>query len=223
MQLIFIPGMSRSGTTWVSNWLKTHSDVHLQAENYVLLNSYKKYKDTENFENNIRDEVIKQFNEYNSGKQYFIDKSPNGLFIVPIIRKLFPDAKILCFYKYGPNLVYSYMNLPSHWVSHKEWTIEEATYDYISNAQKINLNNTDPHIMYLRYENLLIEPEKMSKNILNFLELSDTIGSLEVWKKPANTDHKFYDNERWKTLGSEAIEYMKKMNTELIRLGYDPI
>lgn len=220
---VFIPGLSRCGTTWVTNWLKTHSDVHLQEENYILLNSYKKHKNTQSWENIIKNAVINKFNEYNSNKSVFIDKSPEFITFVPIIRKLFPTDKIMCFYKYGPNLVYSYMHLPSHWVTHKEWTIEEAVDTYIENAKMIDLNNIDPNIIYIRYEELLKKPVEMSKKILNFIGLSDTIGSLEVWKKPANTDHKFYDNERWKTLGSEAIEYMKKMNTELIRLGYEPI
>ena len=70
-----------------------------------------------------------------NNKKVLVDKSPGNLCYSLRFRNIFPEYKILIFYKYGPDFVYSYLNLPANLRRGKNlhWTEKKVSNYYIMN------------------------------------------------------------------------------------------
>lgn len=224
---IFMPGIVRSGTTWVSEWLGEHPDISL-IRSYLLLYTKQMlinyptslYTKPNDFRAML-DSVFS--NNLDIGKTTVLDASPGDLdfrneHISSLISSLCENAKILVLYRDGKNWVHSMLNLP--WKSNYNWTAETATEEWIS-KMKIILGPTPLNTLHIKYEDLLAE--NGYRKILDFLEIEHA--PIISWNsvRPGNTKSTFHDPNKWKSLSLDQIEYMKKMNPHLEAAGYDPI
>lgn len=211
-QIVFIPGLSRCGTTWIGRWLKSHDEIQVFNDMFIYQN-LKKSKCTDQ---EIRSFVLDYYYA-RTKRKIVVDKSPGSLALLNDYRGIFPESKIMIFYKYGPDYVYSFQHLPTRWPNHRPVPVERVVNDYIRETRYITLQD-DENLIHLRYEDLLSEPTKMGKRICEFLNIQHT--ALIPWGTPANTNFDSYNPDRWKELGEENIEKLKAMNPVLERLGY---
>lgn len=231
-QFIFIPGVGRCGTTWVTKWLSEHPLVETIHESYLVPQTFRLIKPIEYpFPkegvvelSEIRDLLHKIYNRRAGKKTIFIDKSPTNLYDsngdeeTSKIWSLFPSAKIMIFYKDGKDIAYSQKNLP--WQSRKLWTASEIISLWKDFVKFYSLNPPSEKLIYVKYENLLDNPEQESDRICKFIGI--THYSIRPWEKPTNTKTTKYDKQRWKLLPEGLINKLKKINNDLNLMGYDP-
>lgn len=144
-QPIFIVGMIRSGTTLVEKIVSSHADVQAGGElSYLPVHTRGILGDSNTVDSKQASQVIDGYlrllGEIGKGRTRVTDKLPQNFYLVGVIRKLFPKAKIIhckrnpldtCFSIYvtpynGPvrfahikrNSIENYLNylrLASHW------------------------------------------------------------------------------------------------------------
>ena len=146
---------------------------------------------------------------------------PGFVGVADDIFRFFRDAKILLFYRYGPNYVYSLLNLPE-WGNREKWTFESALEDCLLNLRFITPEKPDNRVLYLKYEEMIENPSEFSKKIEQFLGTTSSI-RLEAWKLPINTIQQEHEFDRWKKLTRKQMEKMRIMNKDLRRLGYPEV
>lgn len=231
-QMIFIPGMSRSGTTWVSYWLAGHEKVALLDETYIMHRSFS-LTDGRWTHKHVTDDHVRRFltsvyEDASEGKPFIVDKSPASFMLdkrTPItifIERVFPDAKTLIMFRDGKNFVYSVMNLPWRFGAIK--TVEEAVDVWIRRAKCLLSRNRNfgPNTMITKYEDLISNPKDESKRIAEFVGLPD-LPAIEPWKEPIKTKNTKYVKDRWKRFGEKDLTIMKQMNPYLRQFGYEPV
>jgi len=167
--VIFLFSLPRSGSTLLQRMLMTHPEIASVGESWLLLPfcyTLKKqgllaeYRHAtchiafEDFIKTLPDKeedyylALKTFAKTLYEKQclnnekYFLDKTPRYYFIIPEIVKIFPEAKFIF---YETDLTYG----------HKA----------IVNGYKLL-----KHKFFIRYEELVLEPEKSIKSIYKYLE-----------------------------------------------------
>jgi hypothetical protein len=228
-QFIFIPGMARSGTTWVANWLDQHDDVQFLDETYIIQRSFEMRTGqwTHRFitDIHVRKFLTEIYEDASDDKPIIVDKSPASftlnqkMLVSDYIHSIFPEAKVLLMYRDGKHYVYSVMNLP--WGNAPIKDVEHGVRVW-NNRAKVLINRRKefgPNVMTVRYEDLLDHPAEKSKEIADFLGLD--LPAIEPWKKPVKTKNTMYVADRWKRFSSEELLTMTKMNPFLKKLGYD--
>ena len=168
-----------------------------------------------------------------SSRSRVLEKTPKHLEHIRQLLKWFPDAKIICIIRDGRDAVDSLMNAPwTHSCAPKHaaywaWCVRKAL---IYKAQY-------PGCFYLlRYEDLLLNPEKKLEEIFGFLGerfesgilLSERSGIVPDWERgwKENSTKKIDANNayKWKKkVGSKlsaSYPYIF-MKDELILMGYD--
>ena len=230
-QFIFIPGMARSGTTWVSEWIAQREDVAFFDESYLIQKAFEFSDGQWSYrfvtDQHIRDLITTIYEDSAEGKPIILDKSPASLTLnkkmltSTYIHRLFPDAKVLIMHRDGKQYVYSVMNLP--WGNAPIKDVDEAVSIWITRA-KILLSRSaefSENPKSVRYEDLLEQPDEKGKEIADFLGLE--LPPLEPWKVPVKTKNSKYVPNRWKRLDKESLRVMRRMNPFLKRMGYDPV
>ena len=233
MHYVYIPGMDRCGTSWVTRWLKKHPDIYVENERYLIPNLSRVFlrkgiaKAADVDVQNMRRIVLEESARWNAaGKAYFIDKSPGTLLtkrggesLLAIVAELLPQARVLVFYKYGPDYVFSRAHLPA-WG--RSVMPAESVTTYVENIRLVVPDAPPANTLFLKYEDLCARPDEMAARIGQFLGIA-LEHKLEPWTRPVNTRHVRYDSERWKTMSLDEIEDMTRMDPELVRLGYPSV
>ncbi len=104
--LIFIVGMTRSGTTLIEQVLSAHDDVTAAGELPFLVDAIdKEFKKKENVLDlnevseknlvNIQNYYLGRIKEYNFSEKFIIDKAPLNFKWVGFIKKVFPNSYII--------------------------------------------------------------------------------------------------------------------------------
>ncbi len=177
---IFIVGCPRSGTTLLRIILNSHSKVCSGEETGIL--SYMddlfktRWKQLQNYnitEEEFLEEVKKFFLAIHhrycdiTKKSIWVDKTPSHGKHLDFISRLFPRCKIIHIIRDGRDVA----------ASHKDkWGKKgfySALYEWISYVRGIRKFRTKLPGQYfeIKYENLVKNPEKTLKNLLDFLEL----------------------------------------------------
>ena len=226
---LFIPGMSRSGTSWVTRWLEERPDLASAHETYLIRYAFDMvYHQPPTgrlvSSNHARSFLRRVYADHAAGRPWIVDKSPGEFFYkgVPvrdIIWELFPEAFVLWLYRDGKDFVYGLLHLP--WEARTVWNVQNATDYWIREMRPLLEAQPHPRMMIVRYEDLLREPQG-SRQISAFLGLRHH-ADIRPWAKPVNTMNRGRAAGRWKALDAESLTEMKRMNPYLVQCGYDPV
>jgi Sulfotransferase family len=196
MNKFFIVGCPRSGTTMLQQALNRHSQIAIPPETtffielfgrtlraqqrYIhLLNADLRIDlpiPTEKLSGPPRLKVLFDQMAYQYlqrlGKPtvtLFGEKTPGHLRCLPEIRTLFPDSKIILIYRDGRDVALSLSQVP--WMHH-DLHVAFALWLYYFRIHRRLMKNKIPGVYYVKYEDLIVDPENGFRAILNFLGLS---------------------------------------------------
>lgn len=264
---IFLFSLPRSGSTLLQKVLMSHKDIASVAEPWLMLPfsyAYKKegiiteyahyesYIAFEDFINNLpnkEDDYYQALSTFVNilyekqclnNEKYFLDKTPRYYYIIPEIAKVFPDAKFIFLFR---NPIHVMSSMVQTWSDNrfKKMYAFERDVNYGPKALTNGYELLKGKAYALQYEEYVLDPEKYTKEICEYLEIDfdenmlssfavqDTKGrmgdptgiknynsispeSLEKWKKT------FCSNFRKHFL----IRYINTMDENVLKIqGYD--
>ena len=205
---IFLISQPRSGSTFLQALLSSHSKIYSVSEPWLLLHEllpmanlnyeadfdqqeWKKAFDNilsllpdneETYYYAVRKKVHYLFSElmhYNEVKaRYYLDKTPRYYFILNMIPRVFPDAKIIILKRNPLDVFCSIFNT---WVR-EDWSkFSKYYYDLMLAIPRINnfLQDTHKYVYVLHYEMLKEHTDQEIKKIFKFLNLTSENTNLE--------------------------------------------
>ena len=190
---IFIIGVPRSGTTLVEKIIASgYNKIPIGEETGIFGNlvdeeifrSEKVNIDLESF----REKVIEKYNEkklIQADSDYtFTDKSLDNFFYIELIRKVFPNAKII---NCRRNPISSIMSILENNLIEISWAHNlKSIFKYFNIYYKIieNYQKSLPDFIYdLKFEKFIKNPEIESKKLMSFCNLSWDKKCLEFYKR----------------------------------------
>ena len=102
------------------------------------------------------------------GVTLFGEKTPEHTGLLPGVRRLFPDAKILVLYRDGRDVAQSLTQVP--WMSSHLY-VNFVVWLYYQWVVRKERQGNDPNVHFARYEDVVADPEKQLSAVLNFLGL----------------------------------------------------
>ena len=184
---VFILGMPRSGTTLVEQIISSHASVYgageLQAISAILLsisqqlehaNSYPECMSL--FDEKMAEEYsaryLQEIAVHSATAKHITDKFPGNYFKIGLIKTLFPDARIILCQR---NPLDTCISIFFHCIQDWKWSFEltelgQYYLDYqriMSHWQKL----FPGEIFTVQYEELVMEQEKVSKQLIDYLGL----------------------------------------------------
>jgi len=239
---IFILGMPRSGTTLVEQILSNHPDVFGGDEcefiqNLLIKNFGKKIDNIKSYFDGLINFDIKKFNEI--GLEYLekmknisknskrhTDKMPENFLWIGFIKLILPKAKIIhCYRNSKDNCLSIYKNhFPGGKINY--------SYDLAKIVEYYNLysdllkywNSLFPNFIFnVKYEDLILNPEKEIKNLLKFCKLDWNNNCLNfhnnkrIVKTASDVQarSKIYNSSvnSWKNYENYLTKYFTKLNS----------
>ncbi len=191
---IFIIGVPRSGSTLVEKIIASGEKFIPIGEETSVLENYinKKILEKESLNlgeaTSIRSELLNIYkNKGLISKKYnyvFTDKSLNNFFYLSIIKKIYPNAKII---NCKRDIVSSIMSIFQNNLTELAWAHNlENIFKYFDNYFKTikNFDKMYPNYIYdLEFEKLVNSPEEESKKLMKFCELIWDKKCLEFYKR----------------------------------------
>lgn len=99
---------------------------------------------------------------------HFGEKTPEHLRRLPEIRRIFPGARILLLYRDGRDVALSLSRVP--WM-HADLYVDFAVWLWYYRLQRKAQRRSWPNLLYIRYEDLVTDPERTLSAVLDFLGL----------------------------------------------------
>ena len=200
---IFIIGCPRSGTTLIRVILDSHPNICCGPETHIIkklekfnteiLNNWKMIKpyglEQKDFIKNTRNffEIFQKNYMKNKNKKRWAEKTPDNIFHVDFIDKLFPDCQFINIIRDGRDVVCSFKE---RWgkktilYAIKSWNKSiDLTFEYQKRFDK-------KRYLEVRYEEMVSNPEKETRRIMDFLNEEWVPDLLEHHKKK----HDFWFN-----------------------------
>lgn len=195
MEKFFIVGCPRSGTTMVQQALNRHSRVAIPPETKYFFSFFGHSRKSQarhvkrlNADLNIRlPEPAGRVCSVADGRDYyelmarqyvkrlgkrgvtcFGEKTPEHTGLLPRVRRLFPDAKILVLYRDGRDVAQSLTQVP--WMSSNLY-VNFVVWLYYQWVVRDERRGDNPNVHFARYEDIVADPEKQLTAVLNFLGL----------------------------------------------------
>jgi len=187
---IFIVGVPRCGSTLVEKIIASGSKPIPIGEETSLLHKFimKKHNlsnfKNEDFNKMVLEEyrqksLIQEKNDY-----VFTDKSLENFFYIGLIKKTFPNAKVI---NCNRNVSSSIMSIMKNNLVEVPWAHDiKNIFKYFNIYHEIILHFDKIYpgfIYHLNYEKLVIEPEKESKKLMEFCNLPWDEKCLEFYKR----------------------------------------
>lgn len=202
--LIFLISQPRTGSTLLQTILGSHPAIHTTAEPFIMLDSFYglrsiKYsyrvrypasavhKGVEDFLETFPNgedayfEGLRRMCSYlygnalaNSGKQYFLDKTPPYYHIIPELHRIFPEAHFIILLRNPLAVLFSAVNC---W-EHKDWyRLYGLKYDLTKAPYLIleGINLLRERCIVVKYESLLKNPESELQKIYNHIGLESPL------------------------------------------------
>jgi len=190
---IFIIGVPRCGSTLVEKIIAScPKSIPMGEEtgifSILMWDQIQQKKNLSLNMENFKIDLIKKYDEIEliqkKSDYIFTDKSLENFFYIGLIKKIFPEAKVI---NCKRNPLSSIMSIIKHNLGDTIWAHNlDNIFKYfdIYNQMTINFNKLFPNFIYeLHYEKLVNEPEKESKKLLNFCNLPWDIKCLEFYKR----------------------------------------
>jgi len=191
---IFIIGVPRCGSTLVEKILASGENKIPMGEETAVFENFINEKiihkqslnlgDTKNLHEslyNIYDKkgLVSKENDY-----VFTDKSLNNFFYIPIIKNIFPKAKIIHCKR---DLIASIVSILQNNLTELSWAHDlDNIFKYFNNYLDIMKNNKEKYndmIYELDFEKLVDDPESESKKLMNYCNLKWDKQCLEFYKR----------------------------------------
>ena len=196
-QPIFIMGLPRSGTTLIEKIVISGKEtIDMGGETDVFDKVFFSKKIIKSFDDDelstdfrfdsksldfLREKILSQYKEQNLGKNnlIFTDKSISNFLYIELIQKLFPNSKIIyCYRNPLANLIGLLRSfLPNIFWSHSLNNIFAIFDLYLTKLKQIKKKSLNIKIINL--EDLSENPEKVSKDLYNFLDLKWSSSCIE--------------------------------------------
>lgn len=247
----FLVGFPRSGTTLLEQVLETHPDITTLGERPVMIDAEAEFLTRPGGLARLGDVVdsllvpyreaywrrVKEFGVEPAGK-VFIDKHPLGSIRLPLISKVFPDAKIIFAIRDPRDVVLSCFRRSFNMnPSMYEFTDLECTarfYDCVMSAAEDYLSKLPLRVFKVRYEDLVADFDTVSSALCDFLDVPRT-GALRRFAETARArmigtpssvqvGRDLYDEgvDQWRRYAF-ALEAVKPILTPWIEtFGYSP-
>jgi hypothetical protein len=170
-----------------------------------------------------------------SNPKYWVDHTPENIKYVSMLLNVFPEAKFIHLVRDGRAVAASVMPLkwgPNTVNKASNWWVERVSYGL---GAEEYLRSLGIPVLRVRYEDILLTPEKQMKDICEFLniEYSEAMLKSDGFVVPSNTlhQHKLIGEkpdlsrlDAWKsTLSMDEIGIFESIVCDmLIYLGYEP-
>ncbi|MBE2221669.1 MAG: sulfotransferase [Anaerolineae bacterium] len=197
MDPLFLFSLPRSGSTFCQRILAAHSDISTVNEPHFLLPFLFSNKDwavrstynhhyasfavqdfcntlpngEEDYLNEIKELALRLYHKSapEQGGRYFLDKTPKYHFIVEDIIKLFPEGKFIFLWRHPLSVVASIMQTwrAGGW---NTFHFDVDLYQGIDQLIRAYIENQN-EVCAIRYEDVVLEPEKTWKYVFEYLDL----------------------------------------------------
>lgn len=185
---IFILGLPRTGSTLLERMLSSHSHIHSLGETQFLPISVRLHSGVASTlqltpemitgasnadPNNIQKEYLNRIQYRLKPTEYFIEKLPYNSLFVGIIKKSFPNSKIIIVDRDPIDSCFSMYKQPFTWAYKYSYNLENLANYYLSFQElmqhwKINFGE---EIYSVKYESLVTAPTETIRDTLNYLQL----------------------------------------------------
>ncbi len=262
-KIAFITGYARSGTTMLATMLSRHPKICTMGETHFFITTnlfpmrrkpqswWNQFLDNDrrfgilehrlvdNGDDNIKLSRKEYFDLYSESycqkkaAEWYIDKSPSHLDVIPSIHEQYPDAPIINLVRDVRDTTASMLKAP--WAHNSplkhiiEWKASQKRVQKFSDTYGIPILN-------VRYEDLLADPEVVLTRILKYIDESleysdallddstatDAIPEFErEWKEKAAEKPDASRLYAWKRKPEAWCSFAFLCNSELARLGYE--
>lgn len=188
---VFIVGFPRSGTTLLEQMLDAHPALQSMDERpffTILADQLSDYgirvpRDLDKLDQHICDELRKGYVSLVCAKiqrrwdARLVDKNPLNMLWLPLIHRMFPNAKIILALRHPCDvLISNYMqNFRAAPLAAACASLERLAEAYVT-AMRCWLHDVEvfePDVFVSRYEDLVADPETQTRRIADFLGLKD--------------------------------------------------
>ena len=238
--LSFLIGFPRSGTTLLDTILRGHPKVSVIEEQNLIgfvrgkigsnlsVNQIEGLKEVD--VSRAREIYFKERRKYiqTPSSNVIIDKLPLNIVHLPLIHRLFPDAKLLYSLRHPCDVILSsyFQRFSLNPAMSNLLEMDRCAEFYCSIMEIFHQceNRYELNIQYIRYEKLIYEFEETVGKVLNFLNLNWDESVLDYQKTAVKRDRvntPSYDQvisplytesvERWRNYRDEIEENLKKI------------
>jgi len=242
---VFLVGFPRSGTTLLEQVLSAHpSLVCIGEREHLALSAPEAAADpralvalTDSDIEAIRAEYWRRIRaETDVGKRTVLDKLPLNVIFLPLIKRVFPDAKIILALRDPRDVVLSCyqqrFGMNAAMVQFLDLGSAAAYYDKVMKLGLMCRERLDLSIYEVRYEDVVADLETVARNVSAFLELPFDPAMLSfrevALKRNINTPsgrqvvEPIYNRSisRWKRYENELAPVLPLLHAWAARLGY---
>ena len=199
MKIILIASQPRSGSTLLQSVLSNNNHVATTSEPWFLLPLLSMFDDQRisayynhklavrainDFAskiggNEIFDQAVRNFSDeiYNRFKaediKYFLDKTPRYYFVLPLIKRIFPDAKIIILKRNPFAVINSILGdaLPTRKLRRLYMHGVDILHAPVLMQEFVEKHRNDPNVVDVRYEDIVRHPQKEFQRLYDWLEL----------------------------------------------------
>jgi len=255
---IFVIGPARSGTTWVYDIIKNHPLVAGVYESWLFTSQngigsmfttahwpvnrsgLGNFISREEVMHSSRELVIKIMSHaIQPEHQFLVEKSPNHIYTIPLIREVFPNARFICVLRDGRDVAVSVRAATKSWM--KAWKNSFGhSLRYSAQAWKTAVRrarqeaqNLGDHYMEIRYEEIHENPIPAYQQIFEYCHIPYNDDILEGIYKATDFSQNYKGGEAkfrrggrvgdWKKSFSliDKLIFKKIAGDMLIELGYE--
>ena len=245
---IFLFSLPRSGSTLVQRVLMAHSEISSVAEPWLMLPfcyAYKKEGVLTEYAHNISYAAFEDFignlpnqeNDYydalaslantlyekqcRNDEKYLLDKTPRYYHIIPQIAKAFPNAKFIFLFRNPVHVVSSMMQTWGYG-RFKQMYAYERDLNYGPKALSEGYEILRDKAYAIQYEKFVINPEKCTKEICEYLEIDFDESMLSSFSKQ-DTKGRMGDPtgvKDYKSIDAKSLDKWKRTFDTSYRINY---
>jgi hypothetical protein len=206
-KLIFLISQPRSGSSMLQQLLLQNEKISSSPESWQMIQlvytfklqenkvgynpkqasiNFNRFLDEQpgglkNFKSLIRNTSLTLYKDRTQDSNYFLDKTPRYYHIIDELKELFPNAKFI-FLTRNPLAVFASIldyNFKGNYCSFLN--SEDRQHDLLMAPQRIGeaIQNTN---FYVRYEDIIENPQRELKRIFEFLEIEMEKGDISAYK-----------------------------------------